>query len=121
MIKYFNIINSNEKEGLYVTILSYEMTHFYWDELVSAIKAYNKPNSPVYFDYMYRNGLSNRFFKSSTDADCLCSCNLQSYMVSSEDKYVFDKVFADNLKYVETSALTQIQKRLYKKKVLNLL
>lgn len=118
MSRYFNIENINGDRRLYVTILSYEMTHLYWDELVSAIKAYNKPNVPVYFDYLYRNGLSNRFFVSKTDAQCCCSCDLRPHSLSQEETLIFDRVYAANMKYIETSALTRIQKRMYIRKVL---
>lgn len=120
MNRYFNIVESNDNRGLFVTILSYEMTHTYWEELVNAIKAYNKPNMPVYFDYLYRNGLSNRFFKSSTDSLCRCSYNLQPHRLSHEETLIFDKVFAANMRYVESSALTQIQKRMFIRKVMSI-
>ena len=117
MNRYFNIVEPKDNRGLFVTILSYEMTHIYWEELVSAIKAYNRPNVPVYFDYMYRNGLSNRFFTSSTDALCRCSCNLQPHSLSQDDILLFDKVFAANINFVESSALTHIQKQMYIRKI----
>ena len=44
MNRYFNIVEPKDNRGLFVTILSYEMTHIYWEELVSAIKG-NLPPS----------------------------------------------------------------------------
>ena len=47
-----------------MVILSSEMTNYYWKELQTELANLNIADAEVYFDFLYRNGLKNRFFKS---------------------------------------------------------
>ena len=49
-------------ENLLVVILSLDMMSRYWDKLQSELANYNLAHAEVYFDFLYRNGLKNRFF-----------------------------------------------------------
>ena len=61
--KDYQIISLGE-QSLLVVILSLEMMDNYWTTLQSELAQYNIANAEVYFDFLYRNGLKNRFFKT---------------------------------------------------------
>ena len=61
--KDYQIISLGE-QSLLVVILSLEMMDNYWTTLQSELAQYNIANAEVYFDFLYRNGLKNRFFKN---------------------------------------------------------
>ena len=61
--KDYQIISLGERSFL-VVVLSLEMTDYYWTALQSELAKYNVADAEVYFDFLYRNGLKNRFFKT---------------------------------------------------------
>ena len=61
--KDYQIISLGERSFL-VVVLSLEMTDYYWTALQSELAKYNVADAEVYFDFLYRNGLKNRFFKN---------------------------------------------------------
>ena len=62
-LKDYQIISLGEQSFL-VVVLSLESTNVYWTALQSELATYNVANAEVYFDFLYRNGLKNRFFKT---------------------------------------------------------
>ena len=70
--KEFQIIPLQGR-SLLVVILSSEMTNYYWKELQTELANLNIADAEVYFDFLYRNGLKNRFFKSKLKGMMLIS------------------------------------------------
>ena len=60
--KEFQIIPLQGR-SLLVVILSSEMTNYYWKELQTELANLNIADAEVYFDFLYRNGLKNRFLR----------------------------------------------------------
>lgn len=74
--KEFQIIPLQGR-SLLVVILSSEMTNYYWKELQTELANLNIADAEVYFDFLYRNGLKNRFFKSKLKGMMLISNSLR--------------------------------------------
>ena len=94
--KEFQIIPLQGR-SLLVVILSSEMTNYYWKELQTELANLNIADAEVYFDFLYRNGLKNRFFKSK----------LKGMMLIS------------NSKWIDSSVLSSFQKIFYKKRIID--
>ena len=114
--KEFKIINVQEK-GLLVVILSCEITGHYWADLARELAAYNMPDADVYFDFLYRNGLNNRFFKSKLDGLSLAAGSIKRCNVPEEYVNAADAFFASHVGWIDGSVLPPLQKVYYKKKV----
>ena len=118
MNKNYNIIVQPQTDEIYVTVLTKDSTCCFWSELSQDILQLNKPNTMVYFDYLYRNGLSNRLFFSKTNELGICSLSLKTI---SKDMYfditVFNEFFLDNINYIKDSGLTKFQKIFFEKKI----
>lgn len=70
----YKIIPLNKKE-LLIIILSLEMTQKYLNRLLLDLGQMKLSSSVVYFDFLYRNGTTTRFFKSSYDGNSLAINN----------------------------------------------
>lgn len=116
--KDFKIISIQER-SLLVIILSFEITNHYWKELQMALANYNIANADVYFDFLYRNGLKNRFFKSKLDGFTLIINSLKKCDIPQEYKFIADKFFSLNFNWIDSSVLSSFQKLLYKNKLKN--
>ena len=113
MKKFYNIkqIGNN---NILVTILTTEGTSVYWHALKSQLNRREYANKSVFFDFMYRNGFQNRFFCAhiiQTDAvlSQLCRCEESLAEVEREA----DRFFAHNIRFLEGSALTELQRNSY--------
>lgn len=73
MSKSYVIIERPDKMAIYVVVLTKESTATFWNDLSREIVGLHKPNTKVYFDYFFRNGLDNRVFSSHTDENGVCS------------------------------------------------
>ena len=103
--KEFQIIPLQER-CLLVVILSSEMTSHYWKELQAELANCNIADAEVYFDFLYRNGLKNRFFKSELKGEVH-----QKYIK------VADTFFASHSKWIDSSVLSSFQKTFYKRRI----
>ena len=103
--KEFQIIPLQGR-SLLVVILSSEMTNHYWKELQTELANLNIADAEVYFDFLYRNGLKNRFFKSELKAP-------------KEYIKVADTFFASHSKWIDSSVLSSFQKIFYKKRIID--
>ena len=91
--KEFQIIPLQGR-SLLVVILSSEMTNYYWKELQTELANLNIADAEVYFDFLYRNGLKNRFFKSKLKGMMLISNSLRKCEAPKEYIKVADTFFA---------------------------
>lgn len=98
--------------SLLVVILSYEMTDCYWTNLKSDLANYNIYNADVYFDFLYRNGLRNRFFKSQLYGNNLRANTLKRCVVSQECLIIANAFFKQNKDILKNSTLSNIQKEI---------
>ena len=119
MNKNYNIIVEPKTNEIYVTVLTKGSTCCFWSELSQDILQLNKPNTMVYFDYLYRNGLSNRLFFSKTNEYGMCSLSLKTV---SQDMFfdisIFNTFFIKNINYIKNSRLTKFQKLFFERKVI---
>ena len=111
--KEFQIIPLQER-CLLVVILSSEMTSHYWKELQAELANCNIADAEVYFDFLYRNGLKNRFFKSELKGITLIANSLKKCEVPQEYIKVADTFFASHSKWIDSSVLSSFQKTFYK-------
>ncbi|WP_077153750.1 type II toxin-antitoxin system RnlB family antitoxin [Bacteroides bouchesdurhonensis] len=114
--KEFQIIPLQER-CLLVVILSSEMTSHYWKELQAELANCNIADAEVYFDFLYRNGLKNRFFKSELKGITLIANSLKKCEVPQEYIKVADTFFASHSKWIDSSVLSSFQKTFYKRRI----
>ena len=116
--KEFQIIPLQGR-SLLVVILSSEMTNYYWKELQTELANLNIADAEVYFDFLYRNGLKNRFFKSKLKGMMLISNSLRKCEAPKEYIKVADTFFASHSKWIDSSVLSSFQKIFYKKRIID--
>ena len=116
--KEFQIIPLQER-CLLVVILSSEMTSHYWKELQAELANCNIADAEVYFDFLYRNGLKNRFFKSELKGITLIANSLKKCEAPQEYIKVADTFFASHSKWIDSSVLSSFQKVFYKRRITN--
>lgn len=114
--KDYQIISLGERSFL-VVILSLEMTECYWTTLQSELANYNISNAEVYFDFLYRNGLKNRFFKTKLMGASLLDNSLKKCEVTQECLIASDAFFTLHQDIIEHSVLSSIQKTFFRKKL----
>lgn len=114
--KEFQIF-SMQGRSLLVVILSFEITNHYWKELQTELADYNIADAEVYFDFLYRNGLKNRFFKSKLIGVTLTANSLKRCEAPEEYIKTADTFFATHSKWIDNSVLSPFQKTFYKKKI----
>lgn len=112
METFFQISRCN-KEYVLVTILTNEMSSVYWESLTQTISALNLKNRRIIFDYLFRNGLEDRFYESFTDDRSNIVVTLQKYNASPRIIQAADSFFIRHKNYIEISALTKRQKSFY--------
>ena len=114
--KEFQIIPLQGR-SLLVVILSSEMTNYYWKELQTELANLNIADAEVYFDFLYRNGLKNRFFTSELKGITLIANSLKKCEVPQEYIKVADTFFASHSKWIDSSVLSSFQKTFYKRRI----
>lgn len=100
-----------------MVILSSEMTSHYWKELQTELATFNIADAEVYFDFLYRNGLKNRFFKSELKGISLIANSLKRCEAPQEYIKVADTFFASHSQWIDSSVLSSFQKVFYKKRI----
>lgn len=114
--KDYQIISLGE-QSLLVVILSLEMMDNYWTNLQSELAQYNIANAEVYFDFLYRNGFKNRFFKTRLMGVGLLNNSLRKCKATQECIIASEKFFALHKDVVEHSVLSSVQKTFFRKKL----
>lgn len=114
--KDYQIISLGE-QSLLVVILSLEMMDNYWTTLQSELAQYNIDNAEVYFDFLYRNGLKNRFFKTRLMGVSLLNNSLRKCKATQECIIASEKFFALHKDVIEHSVLSSVQKMFFRKKL----
>ena len=114
--KDYQIISLGERSFL-VVVLSLEMTDYYWTALQSELAKYNVADAEVYFDFLYRNGLKNRFFKTKLMGVSLLNNSLRKCKATQECISASDKFFTLHKDVIEHSVLSSIQKTFFRKKL----
>ena len=114
--KDYQIISLGE-QSLLVVILSLEMMDNYWTTLQSELAQYNIANAEVYFDFLYRNGLKNRFFKTRLMGVSLLNNSLRKCKATQECIIASEKFFALHKDVIEHSVLSSVQKMFFRKKL----
>lgn len=114
--KDYQIISLGE-QSLLVVILSLEMMDNYWTTLQSELAQYNIANAEVYFDFLYRNGLKNRFFKTRLMGVSLVNNSLRKCKATQECIIASEKFFALHKDVIEHSVLSSVQKMFFRKKL----
>ena len=114
--KDYQIISLWE-QSLLVVILSLEMMDNYWTTLQSELAQYNIANAEVYFDFLYRNGLKNRFFKTRLMGVSLLNNSLRKCKATQECIIASEKFFALHKDVIEHSVLSSVQKMFFRKKL----
>ena len=117
--KDYKIISLGEQSFL-VVILSLEMTDCYWPTLQTEIAKYNVANAEVYFDFLFRNGLKDRFFKTKLSGVNLLYNSLRRCNATRECIYAADKFFSSHTEMIEYSVLSSFQKTFYRRKLFDL-
>lgn len=112
METFFQISRCN-KEFVLVTILTNELSSVYWDSLSQTISSLNVSNRRVIFDYLFRNGLEDRFYETFTDESSNIYISLKKIDATPGIVRAADSFFLKHRNYIEISALTKRQKRLY--------
>lgn len=93
-----------------VTILSMAMTSDYWDSLENQLRVMHAHNKTIYFDFIVRNGLMDRFYKSQTDESSKLIGDLRKCETSTNVLHSANSFFAEHEIYIERSVLTRSQK-----------
>ena len=114
--KDYQIISLGE-QSLLVVIMSLEMMDNYWTTLQSELAQYNIANAEVYFDFLYRNGLKNRFFKTRLMGVSLLNNSLRKCKATQECIIASEKFFALHKDVIEHSVLSSVQKMFFRKKL----
>lgn len=113
---YFRIQNFQE-DSYFVTILSTEMSSVYWAELIDALIELEASEKTIYFDFILRNGISDRFYVSKTDRNYSIVSDVRKCQATHNLSLIADSFFAENLTYVERSVMPQKQKAIYYKRL----
>lgn len=114
--KSFKIFRLADNRFL-VVILSIELTSTYWKDLQGELASYPVKDAEVFFDFLYRNGLKNRFFRSRMVNSTLSANSLRRCEDASICEKSADSFFAHNPNLVDSSVMTPFQKIFYKRKI----
>lgn len=114
--KEFNI-TAVESNCFLVTVLSDDVTNPFWNSLCHVISSYNQPDADIYFDYLYRNGITNRFFYTKLENNTIVFNSVRRANVSHKISDMFDNFYKAHSVYIDTSVLSTSQKNLYKRKL----
>lgn len=114
--KDYQIISLGERSFL-VVVLSLEMTDCYWTALQLEFAKFNVAEAEVYFDFLYRNGLKNRFFKTKLMGVSLLNNSLRKCEATRECIAASEKFFTLHKDVIEHSVLSSFQKAFFRKKL----
>ena len=110
--QYYTVQRTHQQKIL-VTVLSCEMTEVYWWQLKRDINALNVGDSCIFFDFMYRNGMRDRYYQIHTDNHSQIKGTLLPCHDCHDLEIIADEFFAHNPQYIATSVLSSFQKQFY--------
>lgn len=95
--KEFQIIPLQGRRLLVVTLSLRTIDH-YWKELQVELVNYNIVDAEIYFDFLHRHGLKNRFFKTKLKGTKLIANSLKKCEVPQEYVQIVDTFLASYFK-----------------------
>lgn len=99
------------KEGdVYIIILSKDVDAPYWESMKHDISILADEDSYVRFDFIYRNGLRNRFFRAKLSGRILMPNTLKKYVAGLEEREISRVFFDNNRPILESSVLSSRQR-----------
>lgn len=110
--KYYRLQRISARIVL-ITILTCEMTEVYWGQLNDDVRALRICDSNVYFDFLFRNGMRDRYYQLETDGNSDIKGALTPVLNYEHIEKIADAFFACNPQYIKTSVLTEFQKKFY--------
>lgn len=119
MSKKFHIVSLGD-DSVLIIILSTEQTSAYWGELRHAVSKLNLPNVDIYFDFLYRNGLENRFFMSKLNNKSILGGRLRACDMAEKYKNMANMFFKSHIEILNGSALSNVHRNQYVRILRNL-
>lgn len=114
----YRIFKTDSREVL-VIILSLDMTQEYWAKLQNDINELVMINSTVYLDFLYRNGSSSRFMKTSFNEGCLDWNAVLSTKIPATCQKKADIFFYENYSLYKGSVISEYKRQLLYKRIQN--
>lgn len=113
------IIYQLNSQILLVVLLSYDISADSWNKLRDEIASRNETdkNAEVYIDYLLRNGLKDRYYKTRLDDRILLFNTARHCDAPKECKEVSDKLFFLHEELLDKGILTPRQKSTYLKQI----
>lgn len=113
------IIYQLNSQILLVVLLSYDISADSWNKLRDEIASKNETaeNADVYIDYLLRNGLKDRFYKTRLNDRMLQFNTARHCDAPKECKEVSDKLFFLHEELLDKGILTPRQKSTYLKQI----
>ena len=102
-----------------VVFLSYDISADSWNKLRDEIASRNETaeNAEVYIDYLLRNGLKDRYYKTRLNGRMLLFNTARHCEAPKECKEVSDKLFRLHEELLDRGILTPRQKSTYLKQI----
>lgn len=114
----YRIFKIDSREVL-VIILSLDMTQEYWTKLQSDLNEQVMKNSTVYLDFLYRNGASSRFVKTSFNEGCLDWNAVLSTKIPTTCQKKADIFFYENYSLYKGSVISEHKLKLLYRRIQN--
>lgn len=110
----FAIINISSTRVLIISS-TWERPDVFWNELRQELQKISVEE--VYFDFLLKNGLRDRFYKAVFDNGVLLPDSFESTSLDENWIRLCDHFFAQNWKLVENSVLSEFQKFRFRKQL----
>ena len=114
----YRIFKTDSREVL-VIILSLDMTQEYWTKLQNDLNELVMINSTVYLDFLYRNGASSRFMKTSFNKGRLDWNAVLSTQIPASCLKKADIFFYENYSLYKGSVISEYKRQLLYKRIQN--
>lgn len=113
------IIYQLNSQILLIVLLSYDISADSWNKLRDEISSRNETaeNAEVYIDYLLRNGLKDRYYKTRLSGRMLLFNTARHCDAPKECKEVSDKLFFLHEELLDRGILTPRQKSTYLKQI----
>ena len=110
-----NIIYYLENRILLIVLLSYDISADAWHALRNEIASRHETveNSDVYIDYLLRNGLNDRYYKTTLNGKILQFNTAYQCNAPEECKIISDNIFRLNKELLDRGILSSRQKSTY--------
>jgi len=113
------IIYQLNSQILLIVLLSYDISADSWNKLRDEISSRNETaeNAEVYIDFLLRNGLKDRYYKTRLNGRMLLFNTARHCDAPKECKEVSDKLFFLHEELLDRGILTPRQKSTYLKQI----